>query len=326
MRAVVGRVDDDRIVGDAEIVERLEQLADVPVVLDHAVGILGPRGQPRLVAMLGPHVRARVHPRRVEPAEERRAGRDLPLDEVDRRIRGLVVDRLHAFAGEWSGVLDRLPADPAPARLLGRVVGIARLAAQHAARAELLAKARVSRVVEVLGLLLGVQVVQIAEELVEAVHGRQVLVAIAEVVLAELAGGVAERLQELRDRRIAVLQPDRRGRCPDLGEPGAQRRLTGDERRSPRRAALLGVVVDEHHAFLGDPVDVRRLVAHQAVRIGADVGKPDVVAEDDEDVRLLPDAAGCACACALRTGATDPNADAAASVVLPRRRLRRLMP
>ena len=37
---VVGCVDDDGVVGDAEIVERLEELADVTVMLDHAVGIL----------------------------------------------------------------------------------------------------------------------------------------------------------------------------------------------------------------------------------------------------------------------------------------------
>ena len=36
-----------------------------------------------------------------------------------------------------------------------------------------------------------VEVVEVAEELVEAVHGRQELVEVAEVVLAELAGGVA---------------------------------------------------------------------------------------------------------------------------------------
>ena len=36
-----------------------------------------------------------------------------------------------------------------------------------------------------------VEVVEVAEELVEAVHGRQELVAVAQVVLAELAGGVA---------------------------------------------------------------------------------------------------------------------------------------
>ena len=30
---------DDRVVGDAELVELVEQLADVAVVLDHAVGV-----------------------------------------------------------------------------------------------------------------------------------------------------------------------------------------------------------------------------------------------------------------------------------------------
>jgi hypothetical protein len=46
-------------------------------------------------------------------------------------------------------------------------------------------------IVAVLGLLLGVQVVEVAVELVEAVDRRQQLVAVAQVVLAELAGGVA---------------------------------------------------------------------------------------------------------------------------------------
>ena len=62
---------------------------------------------------------------------------------------------------------------------------------EHAARAVLLPELRILRVVVGLRLLLGVQVVEVAEELVEAVHGRQVLVAVAEVVLAELAGDVA---------------------------------------------------------------------------------------------------------------------------------------
>jgi hypothetical protein len=219
--------------------------------------------------------------------KKRRAGRDLALHVVEGGVRGLVVDRLHALAGERAGVLDRLPADPAEARIFGRIVLGRRLAPEHTARAERFPKARVPGVVEVLRLLLGVQVVEVAEELVEPVHGRQIFVAIAEVVLAELPGGVAKRLQELRDRRVDCLQPDRRGRHADLGQPRAQRRLAGDEARPACRAALLGVVVDEHHALAGDPVDVRRLVAHQPVRVGADVRKPDVVAEDDEDVRSL---------------------------------------
>ena len=42
------------------------------------------------------------------------------------------------------------------------------------------------RVVGILGVLLGVQVVEVPEELVEAVHRRQERVPVAEVVLAEL--------------------------------------------------------------------------------------------------------------------------------------------
>ena len=41
--AVVGRADDDGVVGDAEIVELLEQLADHVVELGHAVGDTMPK-------------------------------------------------------------------------------------------------------------------------------------------------------------------------------------------------------------------------------------------------------------------------------------------
>ena len=62
------------------------------------------------------------------------------------------------------------------------------------------------RIVGILRLLLRVQVVEVAEELVEPVHGGQELVAVAEVVLAELAGRVAERLEQIGDGRILLLQ------------------------------------------------------------------------------------------------------------------------
>ena len=111
----------------------------------------------------------------------------------------LLVHRFHALARERAGVLDGLLADAAEARILGRIVAVGRLALQHAARAELGAELGVLRVVGVLRLLLGIEVVEVAEELVEAVHRRQELVAVAEMVLAELAGGVALRLQQLGD-------------------------------------------------------------------------------------------------------------------------------
>ena len=81
----------------------------------------------------------------------------------------------------------------------------------------------VLRIVGVLRLLLGIEVVEVAEELVEAVHRRQELVAVAEVVLAELAGGVALRLEQLGDAsgpcRTAL--PARRAGRPSAARCGS---------------------------------------------------------------------------------------------------------
>ena len=52
-----------------------------------------------------------------------------------------------------------------------------------------------ARIVGVFRLFLRVQVVEIAEELVKSMRGRQELVEVAEVVLAELTGGVTQRFQ-----------------------------------------------------------------------------------------------------------------------------------
>ena len=182
---------------------------------------------------------------------------------------------LHALLGERAGVLDRLPA---------LAVGDA---VEHAARSELLLECRILGIVGQFRLFLGVQVIEVAEELVEAVHGRQVFIAIAEMVLAELAGGVAERLEQFGDGRVFLLKSDRRAGHADLGQAGADRVLAGDEAGAAGGAALLAVVVGERHAFVGDAVDVRGLVAHHAPAEVADVPDADVVAPEDQDVGLL---------------------------------------
>src|SRR5262249_20870216 len=51
-----------------------------------------------------------------------------------------------------------------------------------------------------------------------------------------------------------------------------------------RRAARLGVIVGEQHAFRRQAVEVRRLPRHDSAMIGADVEPADVVAHDDENV------------------------------------------
>ena len=150
----------------------------------------------------------------------------------------------------------------------------------------LLAQFGVLEIIGMLGLVLGVQVVERAEELVEAVRGRQVLVEVAQMVLAELAGHVALRLEQFGDGHVFLLQAFLRAGQADLEQAGAEWRLPGDEGRAAGGAALLAVPVGKHRAFLGDAVDVRRLVAHHAVIVGADVPPADVVAPDDEDVGL----------------------------------------
>ncbi|MNN91470.1 hypothetical protein D3C81_2095920 [compost metagenome] len=65
--------------------------------------------------------------------------------------------------------------------------------------------------------------IQVAEELVETVVGRQVFVAITQVVLAELAGGVTLGLEGLGEGDVAALDTDWRARHADLGQAGAQR-------------------------------------------------------------------------------------------------------
>jgi hypothetical protein len=72
--------------------------------------------------------------------------------------------------------------------------------------------------------------VQVAKKLVEAMHSRQIFVAIAEMILAELPGGVAERFEQLRQGNVSCLQTCSRAREADFAQAGAQRALASDER------------------------------------------------------------------------------------------------
>ena len=121
------------------------------------------------------------------------------------------------FLVSGAGVLDRVPSGPA---------------VDHPARPEPGPEVRellLGRVVVLLGLLLGVEVVEVAEELVEAVVGGQELVAVAEVVLAELAGRVALLLERGRDRSgPRRCRPRFAPGMPDLGQTRAD---TGSVRR-----------------------------------------------------------------------------------------------
>ena len=83
-------------------------------------------------------------------------------------------------------------------------------------------------------LLHRVQVIEVAPELLEPVRGRQRIRMIAEVVLAELAGVVAEVKQELGKARRARAQIRNRARQLRQDHARAVRMHAGDERACAR--------------------------------------------------------------------------------------------
>ncbi len=133
----------------------------------------------------------------------------------------------------------------------------------------------------------GVEVIQVAPELLEAVCRWQRCRFIAEVVLAELAGVVAEIQQEFCQRGRARQQ--RTGGTRKLRHDHArpQRMHAGEECSATRRAALLGIIGHEPRAFIREAVDVGRLPNHEALMVSTHVHDADVVAHDEQYVGLV---------------------------------------
>ncbi|MCY1369415.1 hypothetical protein D9M69_564550 [compost metagenome] len=113
------------------------------------------------------------------------------------------------------------------------------------------------------------------------------LVAVAEVVLAELAGGVALLLHRVAEGRRPVGDAVLGAGHADGQQAGAERMLAEGEGGTAGGAGLLAVGVGEQRAFPGDAVDVGRLVAHHALVVGAEIEVADIVAKDHQDVRFV---------------------------------------
>ena len=94
-----------------------------------------PFSELRIAFVLRRQVRDDVHPRRIEPEEERLAGLARLVDELEREVEDLVVHGLHPLRTKLAGVLDLLLADLAPARHHGRIVDVGRPRMHHVARA-----------------------------------------------------------------------------------------------------------------------------------------------------------------------------------------------
>src|SRR5690606_14181034 len=142
------------------------------------------------------------------------------------------------------------------ARVERRVIHVDGDAVEYTARAIAGVEAGVLAPHAQLRFLLGVKVIQVAVKLVEAIDGGQVLVAVAKVVLAELAGAVTQLLEQFGERRVALVDTHRRAWQTDSVHAGADRQLPGNKGGSPWRGAGVCVMVGEKNAFTPDAVDV----------------------------------------------------------------------
>ena len=242
----------------------LSTIADVVVHLLHAgfvdAPVLAASGSPTMASYLSIQHGRDVHARRVVPDEERLVGllRVVAVEEVDDLGRDFLVHPLRSLQRQRALVHARwflaVPSETCTTETVRGGVRQTRRFRIH--RARYLRNAGDRRVLAWRGnRLLGrglvdvreahalhrVEVVQVAPVFLEAVRGRQRVGVVAEMVLAELAGVVAEIEQELGERRRAGPQIGRAAGQLRRDHAGAQRMHAGEEGVAAGRAALLGV-------------------------------------------------------------------------------------
>ena len=103
------------------------------------------------------------------------------------------------------------------------------------------------------------------------------------------ASAIEPRLEEHAEHVVtagpAIPSPSHASRSVDPA-----RKFPSDLNSNYGGATLLAVPIRKERAFLRESVDVRRLVAHHALVVGADVPITDVIAPEDKDVGFLPGA------------------------------------
>src|SRR6516164_2729975 len=137
-------------------------------------------------------MRKNVHPGRVEPDEEWLVCLRISVDELLGRTEKFLVNCRHSFDGQGTGVFYPLSA-------IGIGPGM-----DDAARTIFFLELRVLRIKIAFGLFLGVAVIKVSKEFIEAVIGRQMLIVIPEMIFSELARGVALGFQNVRDSRHPI--------------------------------------------------------------------------------------------------------------------------
>src|SRR5437879_2815138 len=98
------------------------------------------------------------------------------------------------------------------------------------------------------------------------------------MVLAKLAGSIAQRLEHFCDRWVFRLKPDSGAGHSYFSQAGAKWVLPANESGSPCGAALLAVIIGTSDALFGDAINVRGAIAHHAAAEITDIPRADVIA------------------------------------------------
>src|ERR1700730_16385364 len=170
-----------------------------------------------------------MHARGSEPNEERLACLVGAFHEINAALHEFLIDCLHPLAGKRASVLALLLAYRTEARVRGRIERVRSVAVKHTTRTKSLPEGWIFRIELLLRLLFGIEVIEIAEELVEPMHCRKELVSVPEMILSELPAGIAERFQQFSKRGVFITQPFLSAGQPDLEQPGAKCALACDE-------------------------------------------------------------------------------------------------
>src|ERR1700720_3872432 len=118
-------------------------------------------------------------------------------------------------------------------------------------------------------------------------HGREMLIVVPQVVLAELGSRVALLLEKVGDCGGPVGDSGCGTREADGQQARPKRVLPQNEGGAACRAALLSIGVGEDRTFFRQAINVGRSVAHYSEVVGANVVNADVIAPDNEDVGFL---------------------------------------
>lgn len=200
-------------------------------------------------------------------------------------IQEFIIDGLHALACQRSGVPDGLFANAAEAGVHRGIVRVCGGALKHPARTIPLIEPGVLGPIAQFGFLLGIEMIEIAVEDIETMHGRQVLIPVTQVILAKLPRAVAQRLENFRQRGVTRVETNWGSGHAHGRQAGADGPLPRDECGSARRAGWFRVMIGEQHPLAGQPVNLRCWYAHEAMAVGGDVPVPHVIGHDHEDVR-----------------------------------------